>query len=362
MEQARIPLLGVRHTVHGIGGLLVEIIEHRQAVLGLEGVHQVLGRLVEIPAAAPHAPASVEHVAPVGPAEAGIVVFVVGMLDGEDALLGILVLRKENVTEVLEIAILGVLHVLRVGKHLLHVLRIDMAHAGIGLITVTPGHGQIALRQISGGGDLVGTAAFGLHGGKVVVGELEIGHNLLHQFFMGESVVGRLLLGMVLIDFFVHPRNLIPELDQLEVEMGAEEADFGLADRLLVSQLFVAEFADGNQGTVATAHGAIEVIPQLVHVVRRGSGEGGPNFQGMVVGVGGSGTTLVGVVTGQVAEGPEVERIGVPVISQTGVGGGDHLLGLAHGQVFADDALGLHVDELVAAHECSEAADGENFI
>ena len=92
MEEARIPLLIGRNTVNRIVGLIVVVIEHGQTVLGLEGIHKVLCGLMEVPSARPDAPAAIQHVAPVGTAEAGVVVLIVRVLYSEDALLRVLIL------------------------------------------------------------------------------------------------------------------------------------------------------------------------------------------------------------------------------------------------------------------------------
>ena len=105
MEQTRIPLLCRRSPLHRICDVVVIGIEHGQAVLRLEGIHQILCRLVEVPSARPHAPAAVQHIRPVGTSESGVVLLVVRVLYGEDALLRVLVLRQEDVAEVLQIAV-----------------------------------------------------------------------------------------------------------------------------------------------------------------------------------------------------------------------------------------------------------------
>ena len=51
---------------------------------------------------------------------------------------------------------------------------------------------------------------------------------------------------------------------------------------------FVAMFLQGNQCTVATADGAIQMVPHLIHVVRSRCSQCGPHFEWVVVGVGGT--------------------------------------------------------------------------
>jgi hypothetical protein len=106
VEETWIPLLGVGRTVDRKVNLLVVVVKHGQSVLGLEGVHEVLCGLVEVPSARPDTPAAVQHVTPVGTAETGVVVLIVRVLYSKDALLGVLILRQENVAKVLKIAIL----------------------------------------------------------------------------------------------------------------------------------------------------------------------------------------------------------------------------------------------------------------
>ena len=274
MEEARIPFLCRGHAVDGIGNLVVVVVEHGQSVFRLEGVHEVLRGLVEVPSARPDAPASVEHIRPVGASEACVVILVARVLHGKHALLRILVFGQENVAVVLQIAVLRVLHVVGVFEHLLHVLRIDVAHAVGGLVAVAPGHRQIALGQIGRSGNLVGATAFALLCGQHVVGELEVVDDFLHQLLVGELVVARLLLGVVFIDFLVDPRHLIPHLHQLEIEVGAQESHLALTNLLqLGTEFLVAEVLERHQCAVATRDAAIEVIPLLVHVVGRRCGE-----------------------------------------------------------------------------------------
>ena len=361
MEETRIPLLSGRNAIDRIGNLLVEIVEHGQSILCLECVHQVLRGFVEVPSARPHAPATVQHVAPVGTAIEGVVVLIVGVLHGKDALLRVFVLGKEDVAKVLKVAILRLLYDSRVIDDFLHILVIDVADASIGLVAVAPSHCQVALCQIGSSGNLVGTSAFALLGRQHIVCKLEVGNNLVHQLLVCELVVGRLLLGVVLVNLFVHPRHLIPHLHELEVEVSAEEAYLTLTDSgFLLTQLVFAILGQRNEGAVAARDAAIEVIPLLVHVVGSRGSQCRPYFYGVVVGVGRSRPALHGIVAADVAIRPEVERIGVPVVAEFGVGRGHHFVGLAHGKVFADDTLRLDVDEIVAACEgCGNTAANE---
>ena len=361
MEETRIPFLCCGYAVNGIGRLIVVVVEHGQSVSGLEGVDEVLRGLVEIPSARPHLPTAVQHVAPVGTAIECVVVLIVRMLYGEDALLGVLVLRQEDVAEVLQITVLRTFNLLGVLQDFLHVLAVDMADAGVGLVAVAPGHGEVALGQIGSSGNLVGASTLALLCGQHVVGKLEVGQNLVHQFLVGELVVGRLLLAVVLVNLLVDPGHLVPHLHELEVEMCAEEAYLALTDLgLLLAQLVLAVLSQRHQCAVAARDAAVEVIPELVHVVGCRCSKRRPHLDGVVVGVGGTRAALHGIVGRNVGVGPEVEWIGVPVVAQLGIGRGDHFFGLTHGEVFADDALRLDVDEIVAACEgCGDTAANE---
>ena len=270
MEEARVPFLIRGHAVDGIGNLVVEVVEHWQSVFRLEGIDEVLRGLVEVPSARPDAPAAVEHIRPVGTSVERVVVLIVRVLHGEDALLRVFVLGQEDVAEVLQIAVARVFHLVGVFDHFLHILLVDVAHAGGGLVAVAPGHRQIALGQIGRSGNLVGATAFALPCGQHVVGELEVVDDFLHQLLVGELVVARLLLGVVFIDFLVDPRHLIPHLHQLEIEVGAQESHLALTNLLqLGTEFLVAEVLERHQCAVATRNAAIEVIPLLVHVVGR---------------------------------------------------------------------------------------------
>ena len=71
----------------------------------------------------------------------------------------------------------------------------------------------------------------------------------------------------------------------------------------------------------------------------------------MVVGVGSTRTALHGIIGRYIAVRPEIERVGVPVVTQFCVCGCHHFFGLAHGQILIDDALGRNVYEIVARGE-----------
>ena len=90
---------------------------------------------------------------------------------------------------------------------------------------------------------------------------------------MAELVVRRLLFGVVSVDFFIHPWNLVPQLYKLEIEVCAKKANLTFADGACGGIDLVAMVFQRNQGAVAAADGAVEVIPQLVHVVGGGSGQ-----------------------------------------------------------------------------------------
>ena len=208
------------------------------------------------------------------------------MLHSEDALLGVLVFRQEHIAIVLEVAITGFLYFLGVFEHFFHVFVVDMAHSSVCLIAITPCPCQVAFCQISSSGYLVGTSAFALSNRQFVVGNLEVGNHLAHQFIMSKGVVWCLLLSVVLINLFINPWHLVPQLDQLEVEMSAEETHFTFADVSGFLIEFVTMFLQRHQRTVATADGAIQMVPHLIHVVGRRCSQSGPHFERMVVGVG----------------------------------------------------------------------------
>ena len=197
VEQARVVLVGQRGTGLDDGVVVGIEVVHRQTVAGLEGVHQVLRGLVEVPAAGPYllhpavdfhlAPHAVQHVRPVGAAEGGAVVRLVGVLHGKDALLRVGIVLQEDVSVGVEIAVVGVLHHLGVLQHLLYLLLVNVVIAGGGLVAVAVGPVEIALGQIGGSSHLVGTAGVQLAGlvgfdvGQMLVGKLEVVDDVLHD-------------------------------------------------------------------------------------------------------------------------------------------------------------------------------------
>ena len=50
---------------------------------------------------------------------------------------------------------------------------------------------------------------------------------------MGEDIVAGLFLTVAAVYFLVNPGHAIPQLHQLEVEMGTEETGLGFADNTL---------------------------------------------------------------------------------------------------------------------------------
>ena len=147
-----------------------------------------------------------------------------------------------------------------------------MVDTGVVLITVAPCHCQVALSQIGCCGDLVGASTVSLLNGQGIVGGLEVGHDLLHQFLVSELIITGLFFRVYRVDLLVNPGNLVPHLHQLEVEVCTEETDLTFADGLCLG-IHRCVVGQRHQCTVATADGAIEVIPELVHVVRSGSGQ-----------------------------------------------------------------------------------------
>ena len=301
MEETWIPLLVNRNTIDWVDVVLVVVgIEHREAVgINLEGIDEVLSGLVEVPALRPDTPAAVEHVAPVVAAELGVVVDIVGVLHSEDGFDVALVVLHEEVAEVglvAELAAVG--DVAGQFNNLLHILLVDVAVSIAGLVAVAISEGEVALGEHGSSCILVDASPIGWSFGYTVVGSLEILDDLLHQLLVGELVISGLLLSSFLEDNFVNPGHLIPKLDQLEVEVSAEEA--GLTHAHLGgfgTEFLFAVLLDGEDSTVGTRNGYIETIPEFVHMVRLRSGKVGPNLDGVVVGVGSTRTALHGVVT-----------------------------------------------------------------
>ena len=101
MEQTWIPFLSVWTAIDRIVYCLVVVVKLRQTVLCLECAYKVLRWFVEVPSTRPHAPYSIEHIAPVGASVGGVVFLIVGCLYGKYALLAVLVFRKEDVAIIL---------------------------------------------------------------------------------------------------------------------------------------------------------------------------------------------------------------------------------------------------------------------
>ena len=263
---------------------------------------------------------------------------------------------------------MGVLDHLGVLQHFLHVVLVDVAHTSCSLVAVAPSNGEIAFGKVGSSSNLVGSAAILLLCRQHVVSKLEVVDDFLHQFVMSELVVRRLLLGMIFINILIHPRHLIPHLHEFEIEVGTKEAHLSLTNLCQVfAQLVFAILGEGDKCTVAARDAAVEVIPLFVHVVGGGCGERRPHLYGVVVGVGSTRAALHSIVRRYVSVRPEVEGIGVPVVAELCIGRGDHLFGLAHGEVFADDALRLDVNEIVTAgkgecHDASYETSAEYFI
>ena len=149
MEQTWIPLLSVWTAIDRIVDGLVVVVKLRQTVLGLECAYKVLRWFVEVPSARPHAPYTIEHIAPVGASVGGVVFLVVRSLYCKYTLLTVLFFRKEDVTIILKIAIVGVvLHHLGVFYHLLHIFFVDMVVAVGSFVAITIGKCKIALGKV----------------------------------------------------------------------------------------------------------------------------------------------------------------------------------------------------------------------
>ena len=352
MEETWIPLLVNRNTIDGVDVVLVVVgVEHREAVgIHLEGIDEVLCGLVEVPTLRPDAPAAVEHVAPVVAAELGVVVDIVGVLNCEDGFDVALVVLHEEVAEVglvTELAAVG--DVAGQFNNLLHILLVDVAVAVAGLVAVAISEGEVALGEHGSSCILVDASLIGWSFGHAVVSSLEVLDNLLHQLLVGELVITGLFLSCFLEDDFVNPGHLIPKLDQLEVEVSAEEAGFTHAHLgSFGTEFLFAELLDGEDGAVGTRNGYIETIPEFVHVVGLRSGKVGPNLDGVVVGVGSTRTALHGVVARKRTVGPEVEGIVVPVGTERGVCCGEHAFGIGECKFLVNGTRRLHLEEIIA--------------
>ena len=129
-------------------------------------------------------------------------------LHGEDRFLAVFVFGKENVAEILKIAIARLGHDIGVFHHLLHIFRLDEAETIALLVAVAPGDCEIALCEISGSCHLVGSAsAVGDLHGKSLVGKLKLIDDLPEQLLIRKLVVAHLLMGAVFKHGLVDPGN-----------------------------------------------------------------------------------------------------------------------------------------------------------
>ncbi len=96
------------------------------------------------------------------------------------------------------------------------------------LIAVAPGKSEVALCQIACSGNLVGASAVSLCLWQMVVSKLEVVDNLLEELLVGEFCVGSLFGCLVLIYFLVYPWHLSEHLQELEIEVSAQETHLSL--------------------------------------------------------------------------------------------------------------------------------------
>ena len=252
---------------------------------------------MEVPSARPHSPNTVEHVAPVGASEGGIVLLVVGSLHGEHTLLAVLMFGQEDVAVVFKIAEVGrVLHHVGVFNHLLHILLVDVVVAVGCLVAVAVGKRQIALGEICRSSNAVDAVLLLLHLGQHVVRLLEVVYYLAEQLLVCKLVVAGLLLKIVLHYVLVNPRHLAEHGDELEVEVGAQELNLcHTLLRLLLAKTAVAILLKREQRAVAAANSTVEAIPKFVELARCRS-HGRPNLHRMIASVGSARSALQAVV------------------------------------------------------------------
>ena len=205
------------------------IVKHGQTVFGLEGVYQILRGLVEIPSTRPDAPTAVERVGPVGAAKLGVVVLVSRVLDSKNGLLIVVILREKQISKVFQVAIAGGGYDVRVVYDFLHIVGLDVAHAGVLLVAIAPRESQIAFGEIGRCCNLVDTPLVLGSSGQHIVGRLEVGNDFCKQLLVGQSIVFHLFLGIILKDLFVNPRHFAEHGGKLVVEVCAEEFHFGHA-------------------------------------------------------------------------------------------------------------------------------------
>lgn len=121
--------------------------------------------------------------------------------------------------------------------------------------------------------------------------------------------------------------------------MSAQETCLSLQLDDLLSLLYILHRL---QGAVTTGDGTIELIPQLVELATVGL-QGRENLHRVITCVILTRTALEAVVSTHVTVRPQVERIGIPVITQFGVCCGDKFLRAGESRLFIERTLRLHV-------------------
>ena len=193
MKQSRVPLLLIYFSINRIADFIIIIIKHRQAIFSFESIYQILRRLMKIPSARPHSPASVQHIRPVGTSETSIIIFIVRALYGKYRLFTVLVIGQEDITEVFQIVIIRVCNLICIDDYLPHIFFIYMIYTRSGFIAISPCQTQITFGQISGSGNLIDTPSIRLFFGQHVVSCFKIGNYFTKQPFIRKLVIRDLL-------------------------------------------------------------------------------------------------------------------------------------------------------------------------
>ena len=100
-----------------------------------------------------------------------------------------------------------------------------MVHAIGGLVTVAPSKGEVAFCKIGGSGDLVGASALVPLLWQMVEGKLKVVDDFPEELLVCVLRVRGLLRGPVFIDLLIYPWHLAEHGDELEIEVGTQEAD-----------------------------------------------------------------------------------------------------------------------------------------
>ena len=361
MEETGIDLLGLYARV-GVRdpAAVVEVVEHRKSVAGLEGIDQILRGLQEVVPAREEHGRTVEDVAPVRTPVDRSVGCLGRVLHGKDRFAAVGVFRQEVVREVgFQTVLRGAFHVVGVGDHVAQRLLVYRSGELMVLVLregpVEPYFGQIGCR--CGFADPGLVCRIHVEG---VVGCLEILGDPVPELLFGQVAVAHLLLGLLGMGHLVDVGHVAEDGLQLEVEVRPQEAHLGQTGRFLrIGRLIGVLHRD--DGLVHAGDHAVETVPHAVDVARRGEQRGADLHVVVSLVVGFVHAALVGVVRADVAVGPVVERAVPVVVAQRRVGGDAHLLGVRHGVVAVDDARQFYVQEVFARAACAEhrACDGQ---